>query len=157
MEPLNVCIEKNKDRLNTFLEDLTRVENLEQHLNVPFYPGLIYSIKENHAKLHFCTQQLDKYLALERTNENIINISFNEMYFIHELLLLHKHELVSLSSLHNRSLVKLTSVLQCRDDKDPLAVILDKLGPAPEQLLKKENANIDLILSDRFREEGKDI
>ncbi len=37
MEPLNVCIEKNKERLNNFLEDLTRVETLEQHLNVSIF------------------------------------------------------------------------------------------------------------------------
>jgi hypothetical protein len=41
--------------------------------------------------------QLDKYLALERTNENMINISFNEMYFIHEMLHLHKNSLVRVS------------------------------------------------------------
>ena len=34
MEPLNVCIDKNKETLNEFLEGLTAVENLEQHLNV---------------------------------------------------------------------------------------------------------------------------
>lgn len=114
MEPLNVCIEKNKERLNNFLEDLTRVDNLEQHLN------------------------LDKYLALERTNENMINISVNEMYFIHDMLLLHRTEL-------------------CKEDKDPLAALLERMGPAPDQLPKADNVNIDLILSDRFREEDAQL
>jgi len=109
MEHLNVCIDKNKERLNKFLEDLTQVENLEQHLN------------------------LDHYLALERTNETMINISFNEMYFIHEMLLLHKAELCV--------------------GRDRLAELLDKLGSAPEQLARKDNGNIDLVLSDGFREE----
>lgn len=114
MEPLNVCIDKNKETLNEFLEGLTAVENLEQHLN------------------------LDKYLALERTNENMINISFNEMYFIHEMLHLHKNSL-------------------CVEDRDPLGALLDKMGPAPSQLPKKDNANIDLVLSDSFREEDVQI
>ena len=42
----------------------------------------------------FCSVQLDRYIALGRTDENSINISFNEMYFIHELLIAHKTELV---------------------------------------------------------------
>lgn len=110
MEPLNVCIEKNKDRLNKFLEELTCVETLEQHLN------------------------MDKYLALERTNETIINISLNEMYFIHELLINHKTEVI-------------------KGEDDPLVEILEKLGPAPEQLPRKDNVNVDLVLSDRLKDE----
>lgn len=109
MEPLNICIEKNKERLNQFLEDMTRVENLEQHLN------------------------LDRYLALGRTEENSINISLNEMYFIHDLLVAHKNELIE-------------------GDNDPLKELLDKMGPPPSQMNRKDNMNIDLVLSDRLRD-----
>eukprot|EP00005_Dracoamoeba_jomungandri_P012884 CAMPEP_0174270946 /NCGR_PEP_ID=MMETSP0439-20130205/46340_1 /TAXON_ID=0 /ORGANISM="Stereomyxa ramosa, Strain Chinc5" /LENGTH=694 /DNA_ID=CAMNT_0015360643 /DNA_START=127 /DNA_END=2208 /DNA_ORIENTATION=+ len=109
MEPLNICIEKNKEKLNSFLEDMTRVENLEQHLN------------------------LDQYLMLGRTNENVINISFNEMYFIHELLNTHREQLI-------------------QSNDDPLKELLDKLGQAPAQLPRKDNANIDLVLSDRYHD-----
>jgi len=38
--------------------------------------------------------------------------------------------------------------------RDRLAELLDKLGSAPEQLARKDNGNIDLVLSDGFREEG---
>lgn len=55
------------------------------------------------------------------------------MYFIHEMLLLHKAELCV--------------------GRDRLAELLDKLGSAPEQLARKDNGNIDLVLSDGFREE----
>src|ERR1700709_495296 len=51
--------------LNEFLENLTRVQNLDDHL------------------------QLDKYLRLGKTNENFIHISLNEMFFIHALLIEH--------------------------------------------------------------------
>jgi hypothetical protein len=44
--------------------------------------------------------------------------------------------------------------VQCTEDKDPLGALLEKMGPAPPQLPKKDNANIDLVLSDSFREEG---
>jgi hypothetical protein len=101
MEPLNVCIDKNKETLNQFLEGLTAVETLEQHLNVrsfslPLFAGRLLSLflRWLLTYLYALRLQLDKYLALERTNENMINISFNEMYFIHEMLLLHKNSLV---------------------------------------------------------------
>lgn len=34
MEPLNACLDKNRDRINDFLENLTRVDNLSEHLMV---------------------------------------------------------------------------------------------------------------------------
>jgi len=91
MAPLNICIDKNKEKLNRFLEDMTHVENLEQHLNVCLIGPLSKSLNTH---LSFFSAQLDRYIALGRTDENSINISFNEMYFIHELLIAHKTELV---------------------------------------------------------------
>ncbi|KAL6058637.1 Ras GTPase-activating protein [Balamuthia mandrillaris] len=113
MEPLNVCLEKNRESLNSFLEEMTNVDNLEQHLN------------------------LDRYLALGRTHETTIHISLNEMYFIHDILVKHKDEVITSEA-----------------DK-PLADILCKLGAAPQQLPRKDNANVDLVLSDRYKEEDK--
>lgn len=112
MAPLNICIDKNKEQLNRFLEELTNVENLEQHLN------------------------LDKYIALGRTEENSINISLNEMYFIHELLQAHRAELLA-------------------GEDDPLKELLSQLGEAPQQLAKKDNANIDLVLNDRYKDDAE--
>eukprot|EP01087_Luapelamoeba_hula_P013930 TRINITY_DN4018_c0_g1_i1.p1 TRINITY_DN4018_c0_g1~~TRINITY_DN4018_c0_g1_i1.p1 ORF type:complete len:787 (-),score=140.16 TRINITY_DN4018_c0_g1_i1:88-2448(-) len=113
MAPLNICIDKNKDRLNTFLEELTLVENLEQNLT------------------------LDKYVALSKTEENSINISLNELYFIHDLLVVHLNELI-------------------RGMQDPLVDLLKQLGDAPPQVPRKDNANIDLVLHDRSKDADTD-
>eukprot|EP01097_Dermamoeba_algensis_P008941 TRINITY_DN6153_c0_g1_i1.p1 TRINITY_DN6153_c0_g1~~TRINITY_DN6153_c0_g1_i1.p1 ORF type:complete len:704 (-),score=149.43 TRINITY_DN6153_c0_g1_i1:172-2247(-) len=103
MEPLNVVLQKNKERLNGFLLSLTKVESLDAHLS------------------------LDKYLALGKTSESIINISLNEIYCIHELVLQHQH-------------------LVCPDSGDPLNAVLKSLGNAPKQIPKTENLNVDLRL-----------
>ncbi|KAF2068794.1 hypothetical protein CYY_009886 [Polysphondylium violaceum] len=107
MEPLNVFLEKNKDRLNDFLEALTKVDNLSDHL------------------------QLDKYLALAKTGDVTINITLNEMYFVHSLLDQHLNTLAP-------------------DPNDPLRIILTDLGPAPPQLSRVDNANVELKLTNRF-------
>jgi len=108
MEPLNVFLEKNKDRLNDFLEALTKVDNLSDHL------------------------QLDKYLALAKTGDVTINITLNEMYFVHSLLDQHLNTLAP-------------------DPNDPLRIILTDLGPAPPQLSRVDNANVELKLTNRFQ------
>mmetsp|Transcript_6380 Transcript_6380/g.18071 ORF Transcript_6380/g.18071 Transcript_6380/m.18071 type:complete len:759 (+) Transcript_6380:76-2352(+) len=106
MAPLNAVLDSNKERVNTFLEKLTNVTDLGKHLN------------------------LDKYIALGRTDESIINISLNEMYFVHSLFIQH------LETLTNPA-----------DKKDViLREILGDLGTAPPQLPRKENANVDLLL-----------
>eukprot|EP01133_Synstelium_polycarpum_P007296 gene7296-8484_t len=108
MEPLNVFLDKNKDRLNDFLENLTRVDNLSDHLN------------------------LDKYIALGRAGADIsINITLNEMYFVHSLLEQHIN-------------------LLAPESNDPLRMILADLGPAPAQLPRQENANVELKLTNRL-------
>jgi len=111
MEPLNPFLEKSRDRLNDFLENLTRVDNLSEHL------------------------MLDKYLALGKTTDTIINISLNEMYFVHSLLQQH------------------LDLLADKDKENPLRLILAELGPAPHQLPRGENATVDLKLSNRFENE----
>jgi len=111
MEPLNPFLERSRDRLNDFLENLTRVDNLSEHL------------------------MLDKYLALgKKTTDTTINISLNEMYFVHSLLQGH------------------IDVLAPEKDS-PLRQILAELGPAPPQLPRGENATVDLKLANRFENE----
>jgi Ras GTPase-activating-like protein IQGAP2/3 len=110
MEPLNPFLEKSRDRLNDFLENLTRVDNLSEHL------------------------MLDKYLALGKTTDTSINISLNEMYFVHFLLQFH------------------IDVLSPEKD-NALRQILAELGPAPGQLPRGENATVDLKLANRFENE----
>mmetsp|Transcript_371 Transcript_371/g.457 ORF Transcript_371/g.457 Transcript_371/m.457 type:complete len:780 (+) Transcript_371:7-2346(+) len=110
MAPLNVVLDRNRPIINKFLTRLTEVDDLEDHLN------------------------LDRYIALGKTGENVINISLNEMYFIHSLLNQHINTLAP----------------------DPNGVdsafhrILKELGPAPPQLPRKENANVDLKLENHF-------
>jgi Ras GTPase-activating-like protein IQGAP2/3 len=70
MDPLNGTLDRNRERLMRFLEELGRVEDLQDHL------------------------QLDKYLALGKTQEVIINISLNELYSIHALMKEHLDSLV---------------------------------------------------------------
>lgn len=109
MAPLNPVLEKNRERINDFLERLTMVEDLDTHL------------------------QMDKYLAMGKTTDSVINISLNEMYFVHALLLQHIE-------------------VVCAGD-DPLREILKDLGPAPPQLPRKDNANVDLRLTNRYDQE----
>ena len=73
---------------------------------------------------------MDKYIALGKTQESVINISLNEMYFVH--------------SLFNQHLDAITN----EGNKNDLILkeILSDLGVAPPQLPRKENANVDLVL-----------
>ena len=107
MAPLNAVLENNKPRLNHFLEKLTDVEDLDAHLN------------------------LDRYLALGKTGENFINISLNEMYFIHGLLQQH---------------LSIIAPETANPADDLIHRLLKDLGPSPPQLPRKDNANVDLKL-----------
>uniref|UniRef100_A0A7S4PCN8 Ras-GAP domain-containing protein n=1 Tax=Paramoeba aestuarina TaxID=180227 RepID=A0A7S4PCN8_9EUKA len=106
MAPLNAVLDSNKARVNEFMERLTDVTDLDKHLN------------------------LDKYIALGRTQECVINISLNEMYFVHALFNQHLDAVCNEGGNHNTVLRK----------------ILTDLGVAPPQLPRKENANVDLVL-----------
>jgi Ras GTPase-activating-like protein IQGAP2/3 len=109
MAPLNEFLNNCREPLNKFLEDLTRVDNLDDHL------------------------QLDKYLRLGKTSEVFINITLNEMYFIHSLLIEH------------------VNTLQEKSGDSSLREILNELGPAPPQLPRKDNANVELLLLPRYQ------
>jgi Ras GTPase-activating-like protein IQGAP2/3 len=113
MSPLNVFLDRNRDRLNDFLEGLTRVQDLSTHL------------------------LLDKYLALGKTTDIVINISLNEMYFIHSLLAQHIDALVPPAS----------------NSDESLRPILADLGTPPQQVPRPDNANVELKLSNRFENE----
>mmetsp|Transcript_17716 Transcript_17716/g.53103 ORF Transcript_17716/g.53103 Transcript_17716/m.53103 type:complete len:779 (+) Transcript_17716:136-2472(+) len=116
MEPLNAVLDRNRERVNSFLEEMTRVEDLQEHLN------------------------LDKYIALGRNKDPVINISLNEMYFIHGLLQ-----------------SNLDTIAPDPTGADfHLHRILKDLGPAPPQLPRKENANTDLKLDNSFLLEESD-
>ena len=92
MEPLNPFLERSRDRLNDFLENLTRVDNLSEHLMVRNRGG---GRGEGVREVQVLTTiQLDKYLALGKTTDTLINISLNEMYFVHSLLQVHLDVLV---------------------------------------------------------------
>jgi len=62
MAPLNEFLKDSKSKMNDFLEQLTRVQSLDERL------------------------QMDQYLELTKRNDNIIHISLNEMYSCHRLL-----------------------------------------------------------------------
>lgn len=114
MAPLNGFLQKNRNRVNEFLEKLTRVDDLQNQLNI------------------------DKYIALGKTEETYINISLNEMYFVHALLNEH------------------IDILEQDDNNGPLRRILAELGAAPPQMPRKENANVDLKLDDSYIDKSED-
>eukprot|EP01117_Protostelium_nocturnum_P007271 TRINITY_DN25_c0_g1_i1.p1 TRINITY_DN25_c0_g1~~TRINITY_DN25_c0_g1_i1.p1 ORF type:complete len:454 (-),score=173.99 TRINITY_DN25_c0_g1_i1:1447-2808(-) len=65
MAPLNSCLDSLRPKFNEFLEELTKVEDLDEHLH------------------------LDKYLRLGKTQDVSIHIALNEMYSLHALLVEH--------------------------------------------------------------------
>jgi len=105
MEPLNVALDRNRQRLNDFLEQMTHVDDLQDHLS------------------------MDRYIALGRTQTPTINISLNEMYFIHALMKTHA-----------------SSLLPNTPEHAIMREVMQELGTAPAQLPRKENANVDLEL-----------
>lgn len=109
MSPLNTVLDKNRERVNRCLEELCRVDDLEEHLSI------------------------DKYIALGRTEDHNINISLNEIFFIHGLLVEH------------------AETLEPNTD-DILRKLLRELGPAPPQLPRKDNANVELKLENRYKD-----
>eukprot|EP01116_Phalansterium_solitarium_P011261 TRINITY_DN26892_c0_g1_i1.p1 TRINITY_DN26892_c0_g1~~TRINITY_DN26892_c0_g1_i1.p1 ORF type:complete len:756 (-),score=243.85 TRINITY_DN26892_c0_g1_i1:278-2545(-) len=115
MAPLNEFLSSCRPRLNDFLEELTRVDDLDERV------------------------VLDQYLRLGRREDIMINITLNEMYFIHQLCVEH------------------IAHLEERSGRKTLRLILADLGPtAPPQLPRKDNANVDLLLISRAETDAKD-
>jgi len=106
MLSLNPFVEQNKTRINKFLNDLCEVGD--------FYESL----------------EMDQYIALSK-KELELNITLNEIYNTHSLLLQHSDVL-------------------CPNEDDHLNIILKELGPPPNQVPRKENKSIILPLFSRW-------
>ncbi|RXK38695.1 IQ domain-containing GTPase activating protein [Tremella mesenterica] len=81
--------------------------------------------------------ELDQYMALSKKDLQI-SITLNELYNTHSLLLQHIDYLSP-------------------NDKQHLRILLDELGPAPAQVPRKENRNLDLPLYSRWETPIQDL
>ncbi|PRP82379.1 Ras GTPase-activating protein [Planoprotostelium fungivorum] len=104
MAPLNNFLTKIRPKFNEFLEELTKVDDLDDHLH------------------------MDRYLRMAKVGDTSIHITFNEMYSLHALLLEHQ------------------DILSKKGGDNSLKIILAELGPAPAQIARKDNSNVDLLL-----------
>ncbi|WVQ76132.1 hypothetical protein IAR50_005778 [Cryptococcus sp. DSM 104548] len=113
MMSLNPFVENNKTRMNQFLNALCEVGD--------FYESL----------------ELDQYMALSKKDLQI-NITLNELYNTHSLLMQHMDVLSP-------------------NDKHHLRILLDELGAAPAQVPRKENRSIELPLYSRWETPIQDL
>ena len=81
--------------------------------------------------------EMDNYVALSKRDLEL-SITLNEVYSTHQLLQKHADEL-------------------SRDEGSHLSVLLQELGPAPEQLPRKENRTISLPLYSRWETPVDDL
>jgi len=110
---LNPFIENNKQRINKFLLELCEVGD--------FYESL----------------EMDQYVALSK-KDLMLQITLNEIYNTHALLLQHLESLAP-------------------SDKNHLRIILEEIGPAPTQVPRKENKTVELPLFSRWETPIQDI
>ncbi|CCM00087.1 uncharacterized protein FIBRA_02114 [Fibroporia radiculosa] len=113
MITLNPFVENNKARINQFLNNLCEVGD--------FYDTL----------------EMDQYMALSK-KDLMINITLNELYNTHSLILQHIEVLAP-------------------NDKQHLRILTDELGAAPSQVPRKENRAIELSLYSRWETPIQDI
>ncbi|KAI0925741.1 hypothetical protein AcW1_008094 [Taiwanofungus camphoratus] len=113
MITINPFVENNKARINQFLNNLCEVGD--------FYDTL----------------EMDQYMALSK-KDLIINITLNELYNTHSLILQHIEVLSP-------------------NDKQHLRILTDELGAAPSQVPRKENRTIELQLYSRWETPIQDI
>ncbi|KAJ1978387.1 RasGAP protein [Dimargaris cristalligena] len=106
MMMLNPFIDRNNDRINRFFNDLCEVGD--------FYESL----------------EMDQYMALTKKDLSL-NITLNEMYNTHALLVQHQEALAPSKDSH-------------------LRICLDDLGPAPVALPRSENLALELPLFSRW-------
>ncbi|ORX86652.1 putative ras GTPase-activating protein sar1 [Anaeromyces robustus] len=106
MISLNPFVEQNKTTINEFLNNLCEVGD--------FYDSL----------------EMDQYVALSK-KELSLNITLNEIYNTHALLLQHADSI-------------------CPSEDDHLNIILKELGTPPNQVQRKENKSIILPLFSRW-------
>ncbi|KAJ1971481.1 RasGAP protein, partial [Dimargaris verticillata] len=103
---LNPFIERNNGRINKFFNDLCEVGD--------FYESL----------------EMDQYMALTK-KDLTLNITLNEMYNTHALLVQHQDLLAPTKDAH-------------------LRICLDELGPPPATLPRSENRTLELPLFSRW-------
>ncbi|KAJ3214314.1 glyceraldehyde-3-phosphate dehydrogenase 1 [Dinochytrium kinnereticum] len=113
MITLNPFVDQNKARINAFLNELCEVGD--------FYEAL----------------EMEQYIALSK-KEIQLNITLNEIYNTHGLLVQHMDVLAP-------------------HDKDHLRICLSDLGPAPHQMPRSENRAIVLPLFSRWEQAITDI
>nr|XP_019002804.1 IQ domain-containing GTPase activating protein [Kwoniella mangroviensis CBS 8507]OCF66265.1 IQ domain-containing GTPase activating protein [Kwoniella mangroviensis CBS 8507] len=113
MMSLNPFVENNKVRMNQFLNALCEVGD--------FYESL----------------ELDQYMALSKKDLQI-NITLNELYNTHSLLMQHMEVLSP-------------------NEKHHLRILLDDLRAAPGQVPRKENRSIELPLYSRWETPIQDL
>jgi len=106
MISLNPFVEQNKTAINEFLNNLCEVGD--------FYDSL----------------EMDQYIALSKKDLQL-NITLNEIYNTHALLLQHADVI-------------------CPNEDDHLNIILKELGTPPNQVQRKENKSIILPLFSRW-------
>ncbi|KZV73097.1 ras GTPase-activating protein [Peniophora sp. CONT] len=83
------------------------------------------------------TLEMDQYMALSK-KDLMIHITLNELYNTHSLLLQHIDTLSP-------------------NDKAHLRILMDELGPAPQQVPRKENRTLELKLYSRWETPVQDI
>ncbi|KAJ3197222.1 glyceraldehyde-3-phosphate dehydrogenase 1 [Irineochytrium annulatum] len=125
---LNPFVDQNKARINEFLNDLCEVGDFYEALEVRFFIG---------TRLTSSFSQMEQYIALSK-KEIQLNITLNEMYNTHSLLVQHKDFLAP-------------------GEKDHLRICLNDLGPAPHQVPRAENKAVVLPLFSRWEQPITDI
>ncbi|CAD6588199.1 MAG: glyceraldehyde-3-phosphate dehydrogenase 1 [Tremellales sp. Tagirdzhanova-0007] len=113
MMSLNPFVETNKTRMNQFLNEICEVGD--------FYESL----------------ELDQYMALSKKDLQI-NITLNELYNTHSLLMQHM-DVLSPNAKHH------------------LRILLEELGAAPPQVPRKENRSMELPLYSRWETPIQDL
>eukprot|EP00761_Pharyngomonas_kirbyi_P014047 gb/GECH01014077.1/.p1 GENE.gb/GECH01014077.1/~~gb/GECH01014077.1/.p1 ORF type:complete len:911 (+),score=189.08 gb/GECH01014077.1/:1-2733(+) len=106
MAPLNPLLEENMSKISEYFDELCRVENIEERL------------------------EMDKFMDFSSETRSI-NISFNEVAYMHKLCVQHLDKLSS------------------SDNNDPLRLVvrqLNEIGPPPEQVPESDNFFFNLIL-----------
>jgi len=89
MMSLNPFVETNKVRMNHFLNALCEVGD--------FYESLEVGVSRDESKPFVDLAQLDQYMALSKKDLQI-NITLNELYNTHSLLMQHMDVLVGIPS-----------------------------------------------------------
>ncbi|KAF9514931.1 hypothetical protein BS47DRAFT_1484790 [Hydnum rufescens UP504] len=113
MMTLNPFVENNKARINQFLNNLCDIGDF------------------------FDTLEMDQYMALSK-KDLMINITMNELYNTHSLIL---QQIEALAP----------------NEKQHLRVLMDELGSAPPQVPRKENRPIELPLYSRWETPIQDL